>query len=89
MGIAATDVAVPKAAPHIDNLFSTWENQIWLAGKSRPVKSISIAHLVQKATYSHFRLGVLAADLAHILTAPDSGQEVNHRENPETSIQLL
>ncbi len=88
MGIDATDVAMPKAAPHIDNFLSTRENQIRLTGKGRPVKSKSIAHRVQEATYSHLRLGVLAADLAHILAAPSSGQEVDHRENPKTSIQL-
>jgi hypothetical protein len=88
VGINAADVAMPKATPHFDNFLSTRENQIWLTGKGRTVKSKAIAHLVQEATYSHLRLGVLAADLAHILAAPGSGQAVDHFENPETSIQL-
>jgi hypothetical protein len=88
VGINATGMAMPKATPHFDNFLSTRENQIWLTGKGCTVKSKPVAHLVQEATYSHLRLGVLAADLAHILAAPCSGQEVDHFENPGISIQL-
>jgi hypothetical protein len=78
MRVDAADMAMPKAAPHLDNLSPACEYQIWLTWKDRLVKSKSVTQSVQQAAHSYLRLRIFASNLAHILAAPGFGQEVHH-----------
>lgn len=67
MRIGATGMPMPKASPHIDYFFPVREHQIWFTRECRFVETKAVTHLVDEASNDQLRLGILAADLAHVL----------------------
>jgi len=61
-----TLVPMPKAAMHEDQFMSWSKNQIRFAWQILPVKTVSIAQVVNEMTHSPFWLGVFRSNQAHL-----------------------
>jgi hypothetical protein len=69
-----TAVLVPKAAMHEDHFTLSWENQVRLSRQVGAVKSVAVAHEVNKPPHRQFGRSIFRPDRSHHLASVHNQQ---------------
>lgn len=81
-------MAMPEATMNEDDRFIFWQHQVGLAGQGFIVQFVPEALSMQKLPHQHFRFGVLALYLAHVITAGGLIVHICHGVNVRSCCEI-